>query len=49
MAAVVLTDDQGNIYIHKRPSKGLLANLWEFPNVETQKESKQNATSLSYF
>jgi A/G-specific adenine glycosylase len=34
LAAVILTDIFGKIVIHKRPSKGLLANLWEFPNVE---------------
>ncbi|RIW32324.1 A/G-specific adenine glycosylase [Bacillus salacetis] len=34
MGAVVLKTDNGNYLIHKRPSKGLLANLWEFPNVE---------------
>ncbi|MCY8948244.1 A/G-specific adenine glycosylase [Bacillus atrophaeus] len=49
MAAVVLTDDQGNIYIHKRPSKGLLANLWEFPNVETQKGIKTERDQLVLF
>ncbi len=34
MAAALLTDESGKILIHKRPSTGLLANLWEFPNVE---------------
>jgi A/G-specific adenine glycosylase len=34
MAAAVLYDSNGNFYIHKRPSTGLLANLWEHPNVE---------------
>ncbi|TYR79235.1 A/G-specific adenine glycosylase [Priestia megaterium] len=34
LAAAVLTDCDGNVLIHKRPNKGLLANLWEFPNVE---------------
>jgi A/G-specific adenine glycosylase len=38
MAAVVIEDDKGNVIIHKRPSKGLLANLWEFPNHETVSE-----------
>ncbi|MFC4801192.1 A/G-specific adenine glycosylase [Neobacillus sp. GCM10023253] len=36
LAAVLLTDEEGRILIHKRPSDGLLANLWEFPNVEIQ-------------
>ncbi|WP_449539081.1 A/G-specific adenine glycosylase [Ferdinandcohnia sp. Marseille-Q9671] len=35
MAAVVLQDEAGRFLIHKRPEKGLLANLWEFPNHET--------------
>ncbi len=34
LAAAILVDDSGRIMIHKRPSTGLLANLWEFPNVE---------------
>lgn len=36
LASVILSDDAGRILIHKRPAKGLLANLWEFPNVELQ-------------
>jgi A/G-specific adenine glycosylase len=35
MAAIVLTDKNNNIVIHRRPSEGLLANLWELPNHET--------------
>ncbi|MED3623750.1 A/G-specific adenine glycosylase [Neobacillus thermocopriae] len=34
LAAAVLLNEDGKILIHKRPSDGLLANLWEFPNVE---------------
>ncbi|MCA1032639.1 A/G-specific adenine glycosylase [Bacillus timonensis] len=34
MAAVVLQNNQGEVLIQKRPSTGLLANLWEFPNAE---------------
>lgn len=34
IAAFFLTDHEGKILIHKRSSQGLLANLWEFPNVE---------------
>ncbi len=30
----MIRDEDGNYLIHKRPSKGLLANLWEFPNIE---------------
>ncbi|WP_100330436.1 A/G-specific adenine glycosylase [Bacillus xiapuensis] len=32
-AAVLMTED-GKVLIQKRPETGLLANLWEFPNVE---------------
>jgi A/G-specific adenine glycosylase len=34
MAAFFLTNQEGKVLIHKRSSVGLLANLWEFPNVE---------------
>lgn len=34
LAAVVLKDTEGRTVIQKRPSSGLLANLWQFPNVE---------------
>lgn len=47
LAAIVLTDNNGKILIHKRPNRGLLANLWEFPNIEIhlpmQNEKKQMA------
>lgn len=32
--AVVLKNDEGKILINKRPKNGLLANLWEFPNLK---------------
>ncbi|WP_141434359.1 A/G-specific adenine glycosylase [Bacillus sp. 03113] len=34
LAAIVLKNQKGQILIHKRPATGLLANLWEFPNIE---------------
>ncbi|WP_235576126.1 A/G-specific adenine glycosylase [Rossellomorea vietnamensis] len=34
MAAAVLFTEDDRVLIHKRPGKGLLANLWEFPNFE---------------
>lgn len=34
IAAVVLKDKEGCTVIEKRPSTGLLANLWQFPNIE---------------
>jgi A/G-specific adenine glycosylase len=34
MGAVVLMTNDGRTLIEKRPESGLLANLWQFPNVE---------------
>jgi A/G-specific adenine glycosylase len=34
LAAAILLDSDRKVLIHKRPSTGLLANLWEFPTVE---------------
>jgi A/G-specific adenine glycosylase len=34
LAAVILTGQDGKLLIHRRQANGLLANLWEFPNVE---------------
>ncbi|PLT31921.1 A/G-specific adenine glycosylase [Peribacillus deserti] len=34
IAAAVISNSRNEILIRKRPSKGLLANLWEFPNYE---------------
>jgi A/G-specific adenine glycosylase len=34
LVAIIAINDNGEVLIHKRPNKGLLANLWEFPNVE---------------
>ncbi|WP_246197445.1 A/G-specific adenine glycosylase [Cytobacillus depressus] len=34
IAAAVFTDEDGRVLIHKRDESGLLANLWEFPNIE---------------
>lgn len=54
LAAAVLADNQGRILIHKRPEKGLLANLWEFPMVEinlayvSEKEQMKDAFHTEY-
>ncbi len=34
LLAAVLQNEKGQYLIRKRPEKGLLANLWEFPNVK---------------
>ncbi len=36
ITAAVITNSAGEILIRKRPSQGLLANLWEFPSYEDQ-------------
>ncbi|WLD95327.1 A/G-specific adenine glycosylase [Alkalihalobacillus sp. AL-G] len=36
VAVALLTDESGNTLIEKRPENGLLANLWQFPNYETE-------------
>nr|WP_246593741.1 A/G-specific adenine glycosylase [Evansella tamaricis] len=38
MKAVVLKDNDGNILIEQRPEKGMLAKLWQFPNLEKSSE-----------
>ncbi|WP_343031601.1 A/G-specific adenine glycosylase [Metabacillus lacus] len=40
MGAAIFTDEQGYFYINKRSENGLLANLWEFPNVELNREDE---------
>jgi A/G-specific adenine glycosylase len=40
MAAGILFGNDGRLLIHKRPSEGLLANMWEFPNTEYAGENK---------
>lgn len=34
LAAVIVRNEKGDAVIHKRPNRGLLANMWEFPNIE---------------
>ncbi len=38
---VFLLEYQGKVAIQKRPKTGLLANLYEFPNVEGKLEAKE--------
>ncbi|MDG5786241.1 A/G-specific adenine glycosylase [Evansella sp. AB-P1] len=42
MQAVVLFDNQGKVLIEQRPSSGLLAKLWQFPNVEVISEGYED-------
>lgn len=48
LAAIVLYNDKNEVLIEKRPSEGLLANLWQFPNTET-KETGQKASQLKQY
>ncbi|MBU9719867.1 MULTISPECIES: A/G-specific adenine glycosylase [Bacillaceae] len=36
MKAIVLKDDAGRILIQQRPETGMLAKLWQFPNIEAE-------------
>lgn len=51
IAAAVLTNEEGKILIHRRPETGLLANLWEFPNIEVNlpyvNEKRQLADAIN--
>jgi A/G-specific adenine glycosylase len=46
IVAGILTDSTGRMLIHKRPAKGLLANLWEFPNFEASSDIESGAIQL---
>ncbi|WP_280770142.1 A/G-specific adenine glycosylase [Salipaludibacillus daqingensis] len=35
MKAVIIRDQENNVLIERRPDTGLLAKLWQFPNIET--------------
>ncbi|WP_425451991.1 A/G-specific adenine glycosylase [Bacillus taeanensis] len=49
MAAAVLMNEEGKVLIHRRPSEGLLANLWEFPNHETLSQKGEQDAQLVNF
>lgn len=49
LAAAVLQDETGRTLIHKRPENGLLANLWEFPNVEIHLPYRTEGEQLTDF
>lgn len=50
MKAVVIQRDDGKILLEKRPSKGLLANMWQFPMVElpTATHTVEEVVELDY-
>lgn len=43
------TDNESYFMIVQRPESGLLAGLWEFPNIELNSETKQHKTTVSQF
>ncbi|MBS4209126.1 A/G-specific adenine glycosylase [Bacillus sp. FJAT-50079] len=47
--AAVLKNDKGQYLIQKRPDKGLLANLWEFPHYEETGEYEMKKSALHSF
>jgi A/G-specific adenine glycosylase len=49
MAAIILTDENDDVLIHRRPSSGLLANLWELPNHETKPGEGNQEEQLTKF
>jgi len=50
VAAAVIFDRNGRVWMEKRPSTGLLANMWDFPTVSVDEFPKQalkrSATSM---
>lgn len=48
MAAAVIFHADGSVLIRRRPETGLLAKLWEFPNVETKSKKGQVADLVQY-
>ncbi|KAA0544977.1 A/G-specific adenine glycosylase [Bacillus sp. BGMRC 2118] len=49
MAACVFVTEDDKVLISKRPDSGLLAKLWEFPNVEVVKELTSPKEQLKTF
>ncbi|WP_216830527.1 A/G-specific adenine glycosylase [Alkalihalobacterium elongatum] len=49
MAAIVLRNQKGEVLIQRRPDTGLLAKLWQFPNIETTKSKKSEPDCLKDF
>lgn len=47
-AVALVQREDGRFLIHRRPESGLLANLWEFPNVEYTDEKEARRTLSMY-
>jgi len=46
MKAVILRDEEGKVLIERRPDTGLLAKLWQFPNIEAETEGLDDLKAL---
>ncbi|MGM9925239.1 MAG: A/G-specific adenine glycosylase [Bacillus sp. (in: firmicutes)] len=42
LLSAIITDEEGRILVQKRPAKGLLANLWEFPSFTFDQKAVPN-------
>lgn len=49
LVAAVLKNDKEEFIIRKRPNKGLLASLWEFPIVERNSQFEQSKLALASY
>lgn len=49
LLAAIIEDENGRAMICKRPEKGLLANLWEFPNTEISLPHLNKKKQLEHF
>ncbi|TQR19310.1 A/G-specific adenine glycosylase [Psychrobacillus vulpis] len=49
MKAIVVEAKDGRILLEKRPSKGLLANLWQFPMVELPTNSHSVEETIAHY
>lgn len=49
LTALILENDEGKIFIQKRPSTGLLANLWELPSQDIQTNLLSQREQMEHF
>ncbi|WP_349410731.1 A/G-specific adenine glycosylase [Pseudalkalibacillus sp. SCS-8] len=49
MAVALLQNEKGETIIEKRPETGLLANLWQFPNVEVNEANGKHKEQLKTY
>lgn len=49
LSALIIENEQGQLFIQKRPRSGLLANLWELPNQESSTSLLGQTEQLEQF